>query len=180
MARLRSLTPENAVGAARERLSELTARHGQVGDMVATMAHSPAVLSGFLDLSRAMKRAKLARPISERISLAVQQHLGCALCLAAHIDAARSLGISDAEIELARGGTSSDPAVAAMVAFGRQVLMAPAQISDEQFGQLRAHGYSDREITDVVGVVALNLLTGSFNLVAGLEPATAPAAEAVA
>jgi hypothetical protein len=34
-------------------------------------------------------------------------------------------------------------------------------------------GYSDREILDVVGLVALNVLTGSFNLVAGLEPPTA-------
>ena len=31
---------------------------------------------------------------------------------------------------------------------------------------------SDRVLADVVGLVALNQLTGSFNLVAGLEPAT--------
>ncbi|NNV08326.1 alkylhydroperoxidase, partial [Geobacillus sp. MMMUD3] len=29
---------------------------------------------------------------------------------------------------------------------------------------------SDREISDVVGVVSLNILTGAFNLVAGLTP----------
>jgi hypothetical protein len=34
------------------------------------------------------------------------------------------------------------------------------------------HGWSDRVLADVVGLVALNQLTGAFNLVAGLEPAT--------
>lgn len=31
---------------------------------------------------------------------------------------------------------------------------------------MREHGYSDRAIADVVGVVALNILTGAFNLLA--------------
>ncbi|MGK4593762.1 hypothetical protein [Amycolatopsis sp. w19] len=39
--------------------------------------------------------------------------------------------------------------------------------------ELRRHGWSDQHIADTVGLVALNLLTGSFNLVAGLEPAPA-------
>lgn len=101
--RLQSLTPESARGKSRELLGELVARHGQVGEMVATMAHSPSVLAGYLDLSRAMKRAKLDRRLSERVSLAVQERLGCPSCLAAHVDAARQLGIDDDEIARARG-----------------------------------------------------------------------------
>lgn len=31
--------------------------------------------------------------------------------------------------------------------------------------------WSDRIIAEIVGVVALNLLTGAFNLLAGLQPA---------
>ncbi len=46
MSRLPLLTPQTAVGAARDMLGELVARHGQVGDMVRTMANSPAVLGG--------------------------------------------------------------------------------------------------------------------------------------
>jgi AhpD family alkylhydroperoxidase len=119
-----------------------------------------------------MKRAKLARPLTERISLAVQQHQGCDLCLVAHTDAARSVGVTDDEIELARKGTSDDPATAAIVAFGLQVHTAPATITEAQLTDLRGHGYTDREISDVVGIVALNVLTGAFNLVAGLHPET--------
>jgi hypothetical protein len=32
-------------------------------------------------------------------------------------------------------------------------------------------GYSDRELAEVIGVVTLNVLTGAFNLVTGLQPA---------
>ncbi len=49
---------------------------------------------------------------------------------------------------------------------------APASITDQQIEDLRRLGYSDRQLLDVVGLVALNHLTGAFNLVAGLHPET--------
>lgn len=170
MPRFSRLTSSTALGASRDMLADLEGRHGQVGDMVSTMAHSPAVLGGYLQLSRSLRRAKLDRKISERISIAVQVLQGCGLCLQSHIEAARSLGISEEEIELARAGSSADASVAAIVALGVQVYRSPGSITDDQVNSLRHHGYSDREIADVVGVVAINILTGAFNLLAGLTP----------
>lgn len=57
-----------------------------------------------------------------------------------------------------------------MVAAGLAICRNPAAIASTQAEELRSHRYSDREIVDVVGVVALNVLTGAFNLIAGLEP----------
>ncbi|MCX5417609.1 carboxymuconolactone decarboxylase family protein [Streptomyces sp. NBC_00059] len=170
MPRLTRLTPETAVGASQDLLADLVFRHGHVGDMVSTMAHSPAVLGGYLQLSRAMGRAKLDRRISERILIAVQVVQGCGLCRDAHVTAARPLGVDEEEIERARSGTSADPAIAAIIALALQVYRDPKSITDEQVGALRDYGYSDRAIADVVGVVALNVLTGAFNLLAGLIP----------
>lgn len=170
--RLTRLTPQSAVGASRDLLSELVSRHGQVGDMVSTMAHSPAVLGGYLQLSRAMKRAKLNRGVSEQISIAIQVQQGCELCLESHLGAARALGIEETELERSRTGTSDDPAVAAIIAVALQIYREPTSITDEQVSALRDHGYSDREIADVVGIVTLNILTGAFNLLAGLTPQT--------
>jgi uncharacterized peroxidase-related enzyme len=107
----------------------------------------------------------------ERISLAVQEWLGCGYCIAAHSEAARKLGLSETDIDLARQGTATDPKVAAMVGFAQQVAAAPAEVADADVQALRGHGYRDEQIADVVGLVALNVLTGSFNLVAGIEPA---------
>ncbi|GMA22057.1 carboxymuconolactone decarboxylase family protein [Arsenicicoccus piscis] len=101
-----------------------------------------------------MRRAKLDRRTSELVSIAVQSQQGCGMCLASHVQAARSLGVSEEEIELAHRGTSSDPAVAAIIGLGLQVYREPASITDAQIDELRALGYTDRAIADVVGVVS--------------------------
>ena len=170
MARIEPVVLDAAEGKARVLLDELVERGGEPGPMVRAMANAPALLRGYLDLSRAMKRSHLDRRITERIALAVQEWLGCEYCLAAHSRAARELGLGEHDIALARQGTATDPRVAAMVAFGQQVIAAPAEITDEQVARLRAHGYTDEQIAEVVGIVALQQLTGAFNLVAGIHP----------
>jgi uncharacterized peroxidase-related enzyme len=171
MTRLTPVDPGETKDSVNETLDELRTRTGGLGPMVLTMANSSALLRGYADLNRAMKRSHLDRRVSERISLAVQEWLGCAYCVAAHSDAARALGLTESDIELARQGTATDPKIAAIVAFGLQVVAAPSEIGDADVETLRDHGYRDEQIADVVGLVALNLLTGAFNLVAGIEPA---------
>jgi uncharacterized peroxidase-related enzyme len=172
MARIEPVDHSRASGKARELLDELAARVGDLGPMVSAMANAPAVLRGYLELNRAMKRSHLDRRISERIALAVQEWIGCEYCLAAHTQAARELGLSDRDIELARQGTATDAKIAAMVAFGQQLIAAPSEVSDQQIDELRGFGYSDEQIAEVVGLVSLQLLTGAFNLVAGIDATT--------
>ncbi len=105
--------------------------------MVRTMANARSLLQGYLELSRATKSAKLPREVSELISLAVQQELGCQLCIAAHSRAARTLGLAEDDIVLARLGTAADPAQAELVAFAVRVLRAPSAIGDEDLARLR-------------------------------------------
>jgi AhpD family alkylhydroperoxidase len=160
---------EQAKGKARELLDEVVERGGEPGPMVRAMATAPALLRGYLDLTRAMKRSHIDRRIIERINLAVHEWLGCDYCLVAHTRAARHLGVPDTEIELARQGTSRDPAIASIVAFAQQVLAGPAEIGDADVDELRAHGYRDEQIAEVAGLVSLQLLTGAFNLIAGIH-----------
>ena len=146
--------------------------------MVSAMANAPALLLGYLDLNRAIKRSHIDRRISERIALAAQEWIGCSYCLAAHAEAARGLGLTEVDIELARQGTATDPRTAAIVAFGQQIIAAPAEIGDDEIDELRLHGYTDEQIAEVVGLVSLQLLTGAFNLIAGIHPPIATEAAA--
>jgi uncharacterized peroxidase-related enzyme len=172
MSRIEPIDVAAATGRTRELLDELAGRGAEPGTMVRAMANAPTLLRGYLDLNRAMKRMHLDRRITERISLTVQEWLGCDYCIAAHTRAARELGLDDTDIALARQGTATDPKMAAMVAFGQQVIAAPAEVTDEQIDELREHGYTDEQIAEVVGLVSLQLLTGAFNLVAGIHPST--------
>jgi AhpD family alkylhydroperoxidase len=175
MARIEPIAMDEAQGKARELLDELAARGQTPGPMVRAMASAPALLRGYLDLTRAMKSTHIDRRVVERINLAVHEWLGCDYCLVAHTRAARQLGVPESEIRLARQGTSSDPAIADLVAFAQQVLVAPKEVGDADFERLHAHGYSDEQIAEVVGLVSLQLLSGAFNLVAGIH---APAGSA--
>ena len=148
--------------------------------MVRAMANAPALLRGYLDLTRAMKRSHIDRRIVERINLAVHEWLDCDYCLVAHTRAARQLGVPDSEIQLARQGTSNDPAIAVIVAFAQQVLAAPAEIGDADVARLHAHGYRDEQIAEVAGLVGLQLLTGAFNLIADIHASGAALAELAA
>jgi AhpD family alkylhydroperoxidase len=171
MRRLVPLEPADAPGKSNELLNDILDRRGSVGEMVATMAHSPALLEGYLNFSRAMRRVKLPRALSEKVSLAVQEWIGCGTCLQAHVEAGRAAGLSEADIALARQGTSTDAREAALIAVAVRVLAEPSSLTDADVADLRAHGWSDRIIAEIVGVVTLNLLTGAFNLLAGLQPA---------
>ena len=164
-------TPDTATGRAADRLGELWDRHdGQLSDMVRAMAGSAALLGGYLDLSRSMKRSRLPRRVAEQISIAVQARLRCASCLDAHITAGLAAGLTDDDIALAVRGTASDPAVAALIAYAVAVHADPASVDDQTIATLRGHGHHDRDLLDVIGLVTLNHLTGTVNLVAGLEP----------
>ncbi|GHF08782.1 hypothetical protein GCM10017786_48250 [Amycolatopsis deserti] len=174
MRRLPALEPADAPEKSRELLGGIVARHGSAGEMIRTMAHSPALLQGYLELSRAMKRTKLPRALSEKLAIAVQEWIGCAACLEAHIDGGRAAGLSEVDIALARQGTATDRREAALIEFAVRVLAEPASLADDDVAGLQAHGWSERVIAEVVGLVSLNLLTGAFNLVAGIEPALTP------
>lgn len=102
-------------------------------------------------------------------TLAVHEWLGCDYCLVAHTRAARQLAVPEEEIQLARQGTSRDPAIAAMVAFAQQIVAAPAEIGDADLDRLHAHGFRDEQIAEVAGLVSLQLLSGAFNLIAGIH-----------
>ncbi|MFI6496772.1 carboxymuconolactone decarboxylase family protein [Nonomuraea typhae] len=170
MRRLTALQPEQAPARSREILTEIIERRGPAGEMISTMAHSPALLEGYLAFSRAMKRVKIPRPLAEKISLAVQEWIGCAMCRQAHEQAALAAGLSEQDVKLARQGASTDAREAALIGVAVRVLVEPASFTDEDVAMLRAHGWSDRIIAEVVGLVTLNLLTGAFNLLTGIEP----------
>lgn len=169
---LPALSPADAPPRSRELLDQIIARRGPVGDMVASMAHSPALLQGYLELSRAMKRVKLPRTLSEKISIALQEWIGCGVCLAAHIEAGRAAGLADTDIALARNATSTHGREAALITFAVRVLTEPSTITPGDVDALLAAGWHQRVIAEIVGLVALNQLTGSFNLVAGITADT--------
>ena len=160
---------ETAPEASKPLLDAVGQQLGIVPNLFRLVGLSPNTLSGFLSLHGASSKT-LDVKTRERIALAVAQVNGCDYCLSAHTYLGLNLAkIDEAEIARNRAGTSSDAKAAAAVTFAKKVTETRGKVGTSDISEVRAAGYSDAEIIDIVGVVAVNFLTNLVNNVADTD-----------
>ena len=143
---------------------------GSVPNLFRLVATSPAALEGYLGMSGALGKGALPAQTRERIALAVAEINGCNYCLSAHTYLGKNLAkLDDAEIAANRSGTSNDPKAAAAVRIAAQVTESRGKVSAEDVLAVKAAGYSDAQIIEIVQHVALNTWTNYINEVAKTE-----------
>ena len=166
MARIAIPALDAAPAASAPILEAVNKQLGVVPNLFRLVSISPAALTGLTSLSGALSKTLDVRT-RERIALAVAQVNGCDYCLSAHtylgLNAAK---ISPEEIALNRQGRSGDPKADAAVRFAVKVTEARGRVSEADLQAVRAAGYSDAQIVDIVGVVAENVFTNLINNVA--------------
>jgi uncharacterized peroxidase-related enzyme len=142
---------------------------GVVPNMMRTMAQSPRVLEGYLALSGALSRGLLPATLQEQIALAVAEANACNYCLSAHTALGRRAGLSDGQLTASREGRAADARANAALQFALAVLRHRGGVSDEEFARVRAAGFSDAELAEIIAHVAMNVLTNYFNRAADTE-----------
>ena len=169
MSRIAVPTREAAPAASQPLLDAVEKQLGVVPNLFRLVGLSPAALQGFLGLSGALAKT-LDVKTRERIALAVAQSNGCDYCLSAHTYLGLNLAkIDDVEIALNRKGASGDPKANAAVAFAAKVNQARGKVSDADLQAVRAAGFTDAQIVEIIAVVAENIFTNFVNIVAGTE-----------
>ena len=147
-------------------LAKVAAQLGMVPNLYRVIAQSAPGFEGFLGLSGALGRT-LDVKTRERIALATAQANGCDYCLSAHSYLAANLAKLDpAEIAANRTGRSNDARADAALRFARAVADNRGKVSDADLAAVRAGGFSDRQIVEIVLVVVENFLTNFINNVA--------------
>ena len=170
MSTLPQIELTDATGDAATLLTELKKSIGSVPNMAKAMANSPAVLKGYMGLSGALAGGVLPTAVRERLALATAEYNRCTYCLSAHTFLGKNVAKLDAsEIDLARHAQSSDPHVAALLALSDAIARGRGTVDEVALKEARAAGVTDAEIAEVVGNLALNILTNYFNIVAGTE-----------
>jgi uncharacterized peroxidase-related enzyme len=140
---------------------------GSVPNLFRLVANCPAALEGYLGLNGALAKGKLDGGTRERIALAIADINNCNYCLAAHSYLAKNLAkLDDAEIAANRNGSSNDRKADAAVRFAVKVATERGHVSDADLEAVRAAGFGDAEIVEIVLHVALNTLTNYVNEVA--------------
>jgi uncharacterized peroxidase-related enzyme len=156
-----------APAAAQPLLNAVEQQLGLVPNLFRLVANSPASLEGFLGLFGGLGRGTLPAPTRERIALAVAQINGCDYCLSAHTYLGKNVAkLDDAEIAANRKGASNDSKADAAVRFAAKIARERGHVDEADLKAVRNAGYSDAEILEIVGHVALNTLTNYFNEVA--------------
>jgi uncharacterized peroxidase-related enzyme len=182
MSRIPQIEPEAATGAAADLLKQVQQALGVTPNMTKVMASSPALLKGYLTLSGALGGGVLPAPVRERLAVATAEANGCEYCLSAHTYIGANIAKVDAdELDRARSAESSDPHTAALLALSNAILRDRGDVDDATIATARAAGVSDAEIGEVVGHIALNVLTNYFNVLSQVTndwPVVAPHARA--
>ncbi len=171
---------DTAPAAAQPLLKAVEAQIGSVPNLFRTVASSPAALEGYLGMSGALAKGRLPAATRERIALAVAQINGCDYCLSAHSYLGTHVAKLDAaEIQANRHGRSGDAKAHAAVQFAVAVATQRGRVADAELAAVRAAGYDDAQIVEIVQHVALNVWTKYLNNVARTDidfPAALPLA----
>lgn len=150
----------------------LDAVHKQLGvvpNMFRLIALSPAALQGFTANNGALGKA-LDVKTRERIALAVAQANGCDYCLSAHTYLGLNLAkITPEEIALNRQGESGDAKADAAVKLAVKIVTERGRVDTADIQAVRAAGFSDGQIVEIVAVVAENIFTNMLNIVADTD-----------
>lgn len=182
MSRLVQIDPAAASGPAAELLAEVQKALGVTPNMTRAMANSPALLKGYLALSEALAGGVIPAGVRERLAIATAEANGCEYCLSAHTYVgAHVANVERDELERARAADSADPHAAALLALSDAVVHGRGVVEDDAVQAVRDAGVTDAEIGEVVGHIALNVMTNYFNILAEVDndwPVVAPSAKA--
>lgn len=159
MSRINVIDPKTATGEAKELLDGVQQQLGIVPNFIRALANSPTALSAFLGLYGPLGRAAIDKATQERIALVVAEENGCQYCVSAHTAIGRSAGLSNEEMLLNRQGDSGDTKAAAAVAFAKALNEHRGEVTTGEFEAVRAAGFSDGEIVEIITLVALNVFT---------------------
>ena len=169
MPRLTTPTSDAAPAASQPLLDGVFKTFGVIPNLFRIYALSPSALGGLLGLIGANSKS-LDVKTRERIAIAVAQVNGCDYCLSAHTYIGTKLAkITPEDAVLNRKGSSTDAKAGAAVAFAAKVAERRGHVSDADIAAVKAAGYSEAQIVDIVALVAENVMTNYLNEVAQTE-----------
>lgn len=169
MSRLQPIDPTSATGKVKEQLAAVQAKLSFAPNMFRVMANSPAVLDAYLHFSGSLAAGHLDAKLREQIALVTAQQNRCDYCLSAHSAIGKLAGLNQDQILASREGKSADEKTVVALTFAARVLDSKGQVSESDLDAVRAAGFSDGDIAEIIAHVALNVFTNYFNIAAAVE-----------
>jgi AhpD family alkylhydroperoxidase len=173
----RLIEADTATGMAKELLGSTRQQLGRVPNLYAAMANSPTALAGYLAFRGALQHGELDMKMRERVALLVAELNDCDYCVAAHTFRGGKIGLGEQDLLDTRRARHSDPKTEAALRFVAAVTeRREADVHQTLEAAVRA-GWTEAEIGEIVGHVALNVFSNVFKQVSqpALDFPAAPA-----
>jgi uncharacterized peroxidase-related enzyme len=155
--------PEQVPAESKPTLDAFTANIGFTPNMMAAFANSPIAFNAWANLLGSLSKA-LDVQTRDSIGLVVSEVNGCNYCLTVHSFTAEHMAkLSADEIILARKGLASDPKRNAALQFAKKVIETRGHVTDADLAAVRAAGFSEANVIEIVALVAMYSLTNFFN-----------------
>jgi uncharacterized peroxidase-related enzyme len=154
----------------RARILEVQEKAGFVPNVFLALAHRPAEFRAFFAYHDALmlKEGTLTKAEREMIVVTTSGANGCAYCVVAHGAILRVYAknpfVAD-QVAVNYRDADITPRQKAMLAFALKVAQKAAEIGDEDFAALSAHGFTDEDAWDIGAIAAFFALS---NRMAGL------------
>lgn len=145
-------------------LDDVHAAFGTVPNMFRAVANSPAALKSMWGAFGALGGGRLPLALGEQIAVAIADRNACEYCLAAHTALGRKAGASAEAMQAAQAGRSADPKTQAALCFALKLVSDRGQVSAQDVDAMRAAGFDDEDIVEIMAHVALNLFTNYVNV----------------
>ncbi len=164
MTRIALVDPRHTTEDRHALLSQIQSALGVTPNMFKAVANSSAALKSMWGSFAALSGGKIPAKLGEQIAVAVADRNACEYCLAAHTALGRKAGATAEEMSLAQEGQSADPRTAAALRFALLLVEKRGQVNAADVGALKAAGFDDEEVVEIVAHVALNLFTNYVNV----------------
>ncbi len=166
MQRIAAVNPTEATGKTKQMLDGVQAKLGMTPNLMKTLAAGPAALEAYLNFGAALGTGHLDAKFREQIALAVAQANSCEYCLSAHTAIGKMVGLKPEEIVAGREAHSAESKRDIGLQFVQKLVVQRGVVSDDAITQVKAAGFSDGDIAEIVANVAVNIFTNYFNHVA--------------
>jgi len=163
MARLNIPTIDQAPTKSQPILQNYVKVLGLVPNFFALISQSPDALKAIAGMHGALGKS-LGHKTRERIHVMTAEVNGCNYCLSAHTFLGGKLqGLTAEDMELNRTGHSTDPQADAALQFAYKIAKSRGHIEDADVEGVRAAGFTDAQIVDIVAETAFSFITNIFN-----------------
>lgn len=163
MARIAIPTIEEAAAKSQPILQNYVKVLGQVLNVFALISQSPDALKAIAEMHATLGKS-LDHQTRERFHIMTAEVNGSSYSLTAHTYLAGKFnGLTKEDMDLNREGHSTDPKAGAVLQFANKVARSRGHIEDGDLEAVRAAGYTDAQIIDIVAETAFSFITNLFN-----------------